>query len=73
MKWITVTAVAILLAATFGLRAAIPQDRSPGSKIAQAARLNNLGAAYMDQQLFEKGCIPLNKRRSLTPIWKLPS
>ena len=36
------------------LFAAVKQNPSPADKALQAARLNNLGAAYMNQQLFEK-------------------
>src|SRR5207302_3891211 len=41
-----------LLVATLILIAASPEKKSDP---AEAARLNNLGAAYMNQQLFEKG------------------
>ena len=40
--------------AAFGLFATAPQTQ-PKANPAEAARLNNLGAAYMNQQLFEKG------------------
>ena len=39
------------MAATLVLIAAAPGRSNP----AEAARLNNLGCAYMNQQLFEKG------------------
>jgi tetratricopeptide (TPR) repeat protein len=38
----------------FALFAALPQSQ-PKANPVEAARLNNLGAAYMNQQLFEKG------------------
>jgi len=47
-------ALAGILLATFGLFATAPQTQ-PKANPAEAARLNNLGAAYMNQQLFEKG------------------
>jgi tetratricopeptide (TPR) repeat protein len=43
-----------LLAAMFGM-SSDRQNASNPSTAADAARLNNLGAAYMNQQLFEKG------------------
>ncbi|MGA9510845.1 MAG: FG-GAP-like repeat-containing protein [Candidatus Sulfotelmatobacter sp.] len=46
-------AVAGLFLAAFGLFATAPQTQ-PRANPAEAARLNNLGAAYMNQQLFEK-------------------
>src|SRR5258707_6152096 len=50
--------IAVLLAGTllaaFGLFATAPQAQ-PKANPVEAARLNNLGAAYMNQQLFEKG------------------
>jgi tetratricopeptide (TPR) repeat protein len=43
--------------AALGIFAAVPQEpaANPTDKSLEAARLNNLGAAYMNQQLFEKG------------------
>src|ERR1700720_4711287 len=46
-------ALAGMLLATFGLFATAPQTQ-PKPNPAGAARMNNLGAAYMNQQLFEK-------------------
>ena len=46
--------IAVLLAA-LGLFSAGPQTQPKTPKAAEAARLNNLGCAYMNQQLFEKG------------------
>src|SRR5712672_749757 len=40
--------------AAFGLFSTVPQTQ-PKPNPVEAARLNNLGAAYMNQQLFEKG------------------
>jgi tetratricopeptide (TPR) repeat protein len=67
MKWMGVTAAAILLAAALGVRAAMPQDSSPASNLAQAARVNNLGAAYMDQQLFDKALQSFEQAALLDP------
>jgi tetratricopeptide (TPR) repeat protein len=50
---ISVALVGVLLSA-FGLFATAPQISTKADPVA-AARLNNLGAAYMNQQLFEKG------------------
>jgi cytochrome c-type biogenesis protein CcmH/NrfG len=47
-------ALAGILLTAFGLFATAPQSQ-PKANPAEAARLNNLGAAYMNQQLFEKG------------------
>jgi tetratricopeptide (TPR) repeat protein len=47
-------ALAGIFLAAFGLFATAPQTQPKANPI-EAARLNNLGAAYMNQQLFEKG------------------
>jgi tetratricopeptide (TPR) repeat protein len=47
-------AIAGVLLAAFGLFATAPQTQSKADPI-EAARMNNLGSAYMNQQLFEKG------------------
>ena len=57
-------ACAALFAAFFF--AASPQNPGP-DKAAQAARLNNLGAAYMNQQLFEKGLKAFQEASALDP------
>jgi tetratricopeptide (TPR) repeat protein len=51
---ISVSIAGVLLAA-FGLFSSAPQSQPEASNPVAAARLNNLGAAYMNQQLFEKG------------------
>jgi tetratricopeptide (TPR) repeat protein len=48
-------ALAGVLLAAFSLFATVPQTQSKEANPVEAARLNNLGAAYMNQQLFEKG------------------
>ncbi len=55
-----------LLLAAFGLFATAPQTR-PKANPAEAARLNNLGAAYMNQQLFEKGLKSFQQAAELDP------
>ena len=45
----------VALAAAAILAAAPDDSHSKPDPSAEAARLNNLGAAYMNQQLFEKG------------------
>jgi len=57
---------AILLAA-FGLFAAFPDDSTRNTGPIEAARLNNLGAAYMNQQLFEKALKNFEQASKLDP------
>jgi tetratricopeptide (TPR) repeat protein len=59
-------ALAGMLLATFGLFATAPQTQ-PKANPAEAARLNNLGAAYMNQQLFEKGLKSFQQAAELDP------
>ena len=53
----------ILVLSTF---AAAPNDKS-----AEAARLNNVGEAYMNQQLFEKGLKLFTQAATLDPQFSL--
>src|SRR6267154_4447490 len=62
---ISVVLAGTLLAA-FGLFATAPQT-SPKANPVEAARLNNLGAAYMNQQLFEKGLKSFRQAADLDP------
>jgi tetratricopeptide (TPR) repeat protein len=62
---ISVALAGIFLAA-FGLFATAPQT-PPKSNPAEAARLNNLGAAYMNQQLFEKALKAFQQAAELDP------
>jgi tetratricopeptide (TPR) repeat protein len=55
----------IVLAAV-GLFATAPQTQSKANP-AEGARLNNLGAAYMNQQLFEKGLKSFQQAAELDP------
>ncbi|MGO8793940.1 MAG: FG-GAP-like repeat-containing protein [Candidatus Sulfotelmatobacter sp.] len=61
---ISVALAGIILAA-FGLFAT-PQTPSK-AKVTEAARLNNLGAAYMNQQLFEKALKSFQQAEELDP------
>ena len=55
--------------AALGIFAAAPQSSSskPDS-FTEAARLNNLGVAYMNQQLFEKGLKAFQGAAALDPM-----
>jgi tetratricopeptide (TPR) repeat protein len=59
-------ALAGIVLAGFGLFATAPQTQ-PKSNPSEAARLNNLGAAYMNQQLFEKGLNLFRQAADLDP------
>jgi tetratricopeptide (TPR) repeat protein len=61
---ISVVLAGMLLAA-FGLFATAPQTQPKNP--AEAARLNNLGAAYMNQQLFEKALKSFQQAAELDP------
>src|ERR1019366_10038084 len=52
--------------AAFGLCATAPQTQ-PKANPAEAARMNNLGAAYMNQQLFEKALKSFQQAAELDP------
>jgi tetratricopeptide (TPR) repeat protein len=56
-----------ILLAAFGLFATAPQTQSKAANPVEAARLNNLGAAYMNQQLFEKGLKLFQQAADLDP------
>jgi cytochrome c-type biogenesis protein CcmH/NrfG len=58
--------VGVFLSA-FGLFAALPQTQ-PKANPVEAARLNNLGAAYMNQQLFEKGLKSFRQAAENDPV-----
>jgi tetratricopeptide (TPR) repeat protein len=55
-----------MILAAFGLFATVPQTQSKADPV-EAARLNNLGAAYMNQQLFEKGLKAFQQAAGLDP------
>jgi tetratricopeptide (TPR) repeat protein len=54
-------------AAALALLAAVPHGASAPENPTEAARLNNLGAAYMNQQLFEKGLTAFQDAAALDP------
>jgi tetratricopeptide (TPR) repeat protein len=61
-----------MVLAAFGLFATAPRTQSPQAAVrsanpVEAARLNNLGAAYMNQQLFEKGLKSFQQAAALDP------
>jgi tetratricopeptide (TPR) repeat protein len=57
----------LLATAAALLIAAVPSPNEPGNPAAEAARLNNLGVAYMNQQLFEKGLRSFEAAAKLDP------
>src|SRR3984893_7695854 len=60
-------ALAGMILAAFGLFATAPQIQRNASKPTEAARLNNLGSAYMNQQLFENGLKAFQQAAELDP------
>ncbi|MGA2647398.1 MAG: FG-GAP-like repeat-containing protein [Candidatus Sulfotelmatobacter sp.] len=59
-------ALAEIFLAAFGLFATAPQNSAKPNPV-EAERLNNLGAAYMNQQLFEKGLKCFQQAAELDP------
>src|SRR5579863_5933945 len=59
-------AATVILTMT-ALFAGFAQSPSASDKAIEAARLNNLGVAYMDQQLFEKGLKAFQDASALDP------
>jgi tetratricopeptide (TPR) repeat protein len=72
-KMISVVGSVVVLA-TIAIFAAVPQS-APGTKqlekSTEAARLNNLGVAYMNQQLFEKALKMFEQAAALDPNFKI--
>src|SRR5438128_12628449 len=67
--WIALSVLAL------ALFAAAPQKPAPANladKSTEAARLNNLGAAYMNQQLFEKALKSFEAAAALDPKQQIP-
>jgi len=65
-----------IVLATIAIYAAAPQNAltaKPPDKSAEAARLNNLGAAYMNQQLFEKALAAFEQASDLDPKFQTAS
>jgi Flp pilus assembly protein TadD len=58
--------IAALAITGLGIFAAYPQKPAPADAL-EAARLNNLGAAYMNQQLFEKALKNFQQAATLDP------
>jgi len=56
-----------IILAAFGLFTTAPQTQSKTTNPVEAARLNNLGCAYMNQQLFEKGLKAFQEATALDP------
>ncbi|HEX6502253.1 MAG TPA: FG-GAP-like repeat-containing protein [Terriglobales bacterium] len=54
MRWTPVIAFSLVFSFALVLVSAAP-EKKPAAPAIESARLNNLGAAYMNQQLFEKG------------------
>jgi tetratricopeptide (TPR) repeat protein len=61
------TALASLILTALGLFATAPETKPKTANPIEAARLNNLGAAYMNQQLFEKGLRAFQEAAELDP------
>src|ERR1700674_4771412 len=71
MKSASAVLASVLLLVTLGLFAAAPQSKPAAEKATEAARLNNLGAAYMNQQLFEKGLKAFQDAAALDPTLQI--
>jgi tetratricopeptide (TPR) repeat protein len=71
MKSASAVLASVLLLVTLGLFAAAPQSKPAAEKTTEAARLNNLGAAYMNQQLFEKGLKAFQDAGALDPTLQI--
>ncbi len=73
IKMISVVGSVVVLA-TIAIFAAVPQSapvtKQP-EKSTEAARLNNLGVAYMNQQLFEKALKMFEQAAALDPNFKI--
>ena len=71
-KTIPLVCAGVVLA-TIAIFAAVPQNASPAKpdKPTEAARLNNLGVAYMNQQLFEKALKVFEQAAALDPNFKI--
>ena len=59
--------IPVTLLAAVGIFTATTPTAAPSANPAEAARLNNLGAAYMNQQLFEKGLKSFQDAAALDP------
>src|SRR5579863_5555292 len=63
----------VIILATIAIFAAAPQNNPTANqdKSTEAARLNNLGAAYMNQQLFEKALKAFEDAAALDPKFQI--
>jgi tetratricopeptide (TPR) repeat protein len=66
MRRLFLTSGSVILVG-LALIAATPREGAAPDKSIEAARLNNLGAAYMNQQLFEKGLKAFQDAATLDP------
>src|SRR5271169_5050016 len=69
IKTISFVGTGVVLA-VIAIFAAVPQSTpaaKPPEKFMEASRLNNLGAAYMNQQLFEKALKTFEQAAALDP------
>ena len=66
MRRLFLTSGSVILVG-LALIAATPRQGGSPDKSTEAARLNNLGAAYMNQQLFEKGLKAFQDAAALDP------
>src|SRR5712692_683860 len=64
--------LSLLALALFAAAPQKPASASPADKSAEAVRLNNLGAAYMNQQLFEKALKSFEAAAALDPKQQIP-
>ena len=74
IKTISLVCAGVVLA-TIAISAAVPQNASSTKpeNSAEAARLNNLGVAYMNQQLFEKALKMFEQAAALDPNFRIAS
>src|SRR6266849_1448228 len=64
--------LSLLALALFAAAPQKPASASPADKSAEAVRLNNLGAAYMNQQLFQKAMKSFKAAAALDPKQQIP-
>ncbi len=70
----TISLASVVFLATIAIFAAAPQNATKPSQLdksTEAARLNNLGAAYMNQQLFEKALKAFEQAAELDPKFEI--
>jgi tetratricopeptide (TPR) repeat protein len=70
----TISLASVVVLATIAIFAAALQNATTASqpdKTSEAARLNNLGAAYMNQQLFEKALKAFEQAAELDPKFEI--